>query len=105
MAKGSRYQIVGTELPISQSPDVPSPSSDPRSGQFQMVGTNVSMGRKSIQSPSSNPRGGTSQIVGDQIPLNRTPVKGWGDAASLVMSRRSHEQSKTAAGGGGRKKK
>ena len=105
MPSSKRYEIVGTEEPLRQSPPVASPSSDPRSGQFQMVGTGVRMSKRSIQSPSSNPRGGMTEIVGDQISLSRTPVKGWGNAAHLQMSDRAHEQSKTAAGGAGSRKR
>lgn len=105
MPSGKRYEIIGTEEPLRQSPPVGSPSSDPRSGQFQLVGTNLNMSEKSIQSPSSNPRGGETQVIGDEISLSRTPVKGWGNAAHLQMSDRAHEQSKTAAGGAGRKRR
>lgn len=105
MPKGSRFEIVGTEMPLSQASPVGSPSADPRSGEFQLIGTNTRMSERSIQSPSSNPRGGQTQVVGDEISLSRTPVKGWGNAAHLTMSDRAHEQSKTAAGGAGRKRK
>lgn len=98
-----RIQVVGTEEKLSQSPAHSSPSSDPRSGQFQMVGTNVPMGHKGITSPSANPRGGMTQVVGTEAMLSRSPVKGWGNAASLTMSDQAHAQSRTAAGEGGRK--
>ena len=105
MAKNSRWEILGTETPVSQNPPVASPSSDPRSGQFQMTGDAIRMGRGSVQSPSANPKEGSRDIMGDQTSMSRNPVKGWGNAAHLTMSDRAHQQSKTAAGGGGRKRK
>lgn len=105
MPRSNRYEIIGTEEPLRQSPPVGSPSSDPRSGQFQLMGDGVRMSERSIQSPSSNPRGGMTELVGDTTTMSRTPVKGWGNAAHLEMSDRAHEQSKTSAGGGGRKRR
>lgn len=101
---GKRWEMVGTEQPLGTGPEG-SPSSNPKSGQFQLMGDNVSMSHTSIQSPSSNPPQGSYQIIGSETPMNRTPVKGWGNAAHLVMSDRAILQSKTAAGGAGKKKK
>jgi len=102
MPSNKRYEIIGTEEPLKQSPPYPTPHENAKSGQFQMIGDGVRMSERSIQSPSANPREGSREILGDKAPLSRTPVKGWGNAAYLQMSDRAHEQSKTAAGGGGR---
>lgn len=102
MAKNSRYEIVGTEQPIKQSPPVASPSSDPRSGQFELIGDAVRMVHKSVQSPSADPTSGQFQVVGDSISMSRTAVKGWGNAAYLQMSDRAQEQSRTAGTSGGK---
>lgn len=105
MAKSNRIQVVGTEKPVSQNPPVGSPSSDPRSGKWQLMGTTVPMGRHSVLSPSANPKQGTYQIVGDETSLNRGPVKGWGNAAHLTMSDRVMTQTKNPVVGGKSKRR
>lgn len=101
--EGTR-QFVGDKLPPSRKP-TPSPSSDPRGGSYQLVGDNIKMSRAKETSPSANPSSGTFQKVGDSVTLSRAPIKGWGSAAQLPMSKEAIAQSKTSAGGGRGKKK
>jgi hypothetical protein len=97
----AKIDVVGTEQPLSHSP-VSSPSTPPHSGAFQLVGEEVPLNRTPIPSPSTPPHKGEMQIVGETLKLDHTPSKGWGDAANLPMSERSHAAS---AVGGGRKKR
>lgn len=103
---GDRYEMVGTRQDLSKKP-VSSPASNPKGGAtHQLVGDSLALSRKSIQSPSANPRTpGKAHMVGTSVDLNRTPVKGWGKAANLPMSERSHEQSMTAATSRGKRKR
>lgn len=102
--KSTRYEIVGTETPLSGGKGIDSPSSDPRSGQFEMVGTHTHMSRKPIMSPSANPPEGSYEIMGTEVSLSRKAVKGWGDAAKLTMSPAMLEASNNAAERKGRRK-
>ena len=101
----TKTTIIGTEKALSQSPAVGSPSANPRSGQFQMVGTAVSMSRNSIQSPSANPKEGTRTLIGDAVKMSRAAVKGWGDAAHMVPSDRAIKMNQTAGVSGSRKRR
>jgi hypothetical protein len=98
-----RYQIVGTEERLGKTA-IPSPSANPKSGEFQYVGDCEEFSRKPIHSPSANPREGSYQIMGSEIPISRTAVKGWGNAASLTMSPASLDQSNNAAQRKGRRR-
>jgi hypothetical protein len=102
--KSGKFQIVGTEKKVNQRPSFESPSSDPKSGMFQMVGTTQPMSRKSVHSPSSNPRSGQYQIIGDETKMSRKPVEGYGSAYDLEMSRPSLRENDNSSQRGGRKK-
>lgn len=103
-AKDGRYQITGDKHPLGGGA-VESPSANPKSGQFQKVGTEIGMGKNSIQSPSANPASGQFQKIGDEMSLSRKGVHGWGSAANLTMSNRSHRQDDNVAQRGGRGKR
>ena len=105
MAKNGRYQLLGDEIPLNSRSPIASPSSDPRSGTFQLQGDKVRMSQKPIQSPSSNPRSGSFEYESTCVPLSRTPQKGWGSAYNLAMSQRAIDQSKNSVVGGGKRKK
>lgn len=93
MPKG-QYEIVGEQQKMGTSP-VESPSANPSSGEFQKVGEEAQLSKTATTSPSANPSNGEFQTVGETVTLGRTPIKGWGSAASLPMSKRAIEQSKT----------
>lgn len=107
-AKNGKFQLVGdqtTRVPGSRNDVVPSPSSDPRSGEWQKVGTDMQgkMGRNPIYSPSANPKSGTWQLVGDEQSMSRKPVnEAWGSAYKTPMSAESSASDKNAAHQGGR---
>lgn len=100
------YQIVGTpEKKVSHgNRPVTSPSSNPKSGQFQMVGTQQAIGRTPVHSPSANPPSGQFQIIGTEKPMSRAAVKGWPQPPGTPMSPVAVDASNNAAQRGGKRK-
>jgi hypothetical protein len=99
----AEYEIMGTKQPLGKRA-IGTPNTNASGGTYEIMGSEVSMSRKAIHSPSANPREGKYDIMGAQIPLSRAAVKGWGNAASLVMSDTCLAQSNNVAQRKGRRR-
>lgn len=85
-------ELVGDSKPMGRKP-VATPSQSAPQGQTQIVGDAAPLSRTPVPFQNFGAKSGHQQLVGDSAPLNRTPVKGWGSAANLPMSDRTHEAS------------
>lgn len=89
--RNGQFQLIGDTSQQTLSKrgvGIPSPSADPKSGEWQNIGTQVDMGRNSIPSPSADPKSGEFQKVGDEISMSKSPVNNaWGSAYRTPMSR------------------
>lgn len=92
-----KFDLIGTREGLSENPPVSSPSANPKSGTWQLMGTSVSMSKKEIPSPSSNPKEGIRTLIGDTAPLSRKPIYGMGNADTITMSTASHKENNNAA--------